>query len=61
MSKYLLVAAVMGLAACGDKAADTPPADTTTVAPVAPVAPPDTMPRDTTDTTKTARDTTKTN
>ncbi len=59
MSKYLLVAAVMGLAACGDRTADTPPADTTTVAP-APVAPPDTMPRDTTDTTKTARDTTKT-
>jgi predicted small lipoprotein YifL len=59
MSKYLLVAAVLGLAACGDKTADVPPADTTTVAPAPPVVPADTARRDTTDTTKTARDTTQ--
>jgi hypothetical protein len=58
MSKYLLVAAVLGLAACGDKTADVPPADTTTVAPAPPVIP-DTTVRDTTDTTRTARDTTQ--
>jgi hypothetical protein len=56
MSKYLLVVAALGFAACGDSANDVPPADTTTVAPAPPVIP-DTMVRDTTDTTQTARDT----
>ncbi|MGH7559732.1 MAG: entericidin [Gemmatimonadales bacterium] len=55
MSKFLVVAAVLAVAACGEKTGDAPPADTTAVVP----ATPDTMPRDTTDTTKVARDTTK--
>ena len=56
MSKYLLIVAALGLAACGDRTDDVPPVDTTTVAPAPPVIP-DTTVRDTTDTTRTARDT----
>jgi hypothetical protein len=56
MSKYFFIVAALGLAACGDRTDDVPPVDTTTVAPAPPVIP-DTMVRDTTDTTRTARDT----
>ena len=49
MSKYLVVAAVLALAACGSKQAETPAADTASMAAPAPAA---------TDTTKVA-DTTK--
>ncbi|HET9275969.1 MAG TPA: hypothetical protein VFN96_07860 [Gemmatimonadales bacterium] len=53
MSKYLVVAAALALAACGPKTEEAPAADTTTVAPVPPPVT-DTMPPDTTkvDTTK---------
>ena len=51
MKKTLLMAAVLVLAACGEKQADTPPADTSAVAPsAAPMTPDTTMmpPSDTT-------------
>jgi hypothetical protein len=56
MSKYVLLVAALGLAACGDRTDDVPPVDTTTVAPAPPILP-DSIVRDTTDTTQTARDT----
>jgi hypothetical protein len=56
MSKYVLLVAALALAACGDRTDDVPPVDTTTVAPAPPIIP-DSIVRDTTDTTQTARDT----
>lgn len=53
MSRYLLIVAALGLAACGDRTDDVPPVDTTTVAPAPPVIPDTTV----LDTTRTARDT----
>lgn len=61
MSKYLAVAAVMALAACGAKQDETPAADTTAVTTTTTVT--TTTMTDTTmktDTTKVAGDTTKT-
>ena len=40
MSKYLVVAAVLALAACGEKKADTPAADSAATAAPAPAAAP---------------------
>jgi hypothetical protein len=53
MKKYLVLAAVLGIAACGKKDAATPAADSTAAAPAAPAAdstakPDSTMARDTT-------------
>lgn len=57
MSKYLVVAAVLALAACGEKKAETPAADTTAAAAPAPAAAmPDSMKMDS---TKAAGDTAK--
>ena len=52
MSKYLVVAAVLALAACGSKQAETPAADPAAAAAAAPEA-------TTADTTKVAGDTAK--
>jgi len=55
MSKFVLVAAVLALAACGEKKADAPAADTAAAAAPAPAPPAadSTMVRDTvSDTTK---------
>jgi len=55
MLKFILAAALLTLAACGERKAEMPMADTTAVAP-APIAPApiDSMARDTmTDTTRT--------
>jgi predicted lipoprotein len=63
MSKYLVVAAVLALAACGEKKAETPAADSAAMAAPAPApaaaAPADTMKK--ADTTKMAGDTSKKN
>jgi hypothetical protein len=55
MTKFVLAAALLTLAACGEKKAETPAADTTAAAAPAPApATPDSMARDTaSDTTKT--------
>ncbi|HEV8356149.1 MAG TPA: hypothetical protein VGQ17_05200 [Gemmatimonadales bacterium] len=61
MSRYLVVAAVLALAACGEKKAETPAADSAAMAAPAPAA---AAPADTTkmaDTTKVAGDTAKKN
>ncbi len=55
MSKFLLVAAVAALAACGEKKADAPVADTAAVAAPAPAP----APAPATDSTAMAGDTTK--
>ena len=62
MSKYLVVAAVLTLAACGGKKAETPATDSAAVAAPAP-APTAAAPADSTkaDTTKVAGDTSKKN
>ena len=63
MSKYLVVAAVLTLAACGGKKAETPAADSAAMAAPAPApaaaAPADPMKK--MDTTKVAGDTSKKN
>jgi uncharacterized lipoprotein len=59
MSRYLVVAAVLALAGCGEKKAETPAADSAAMAAPAPAAaaPADTMKM--ADTTKVAGDTAK--
>ena len=55
MSKFLLAAAVLTLAACGERRADTPAADTAAVVAPAPTPPPDTTVRPDTTVTDTTR------
>jgi len=57
MSRYLVVAAVLALAGCGEKKAETPAADSAAMAAPAAAAPADTMKM--ADTTKVAGDTAK--
>ena len=58
MSRYLVVAAVLALAGCGEKKAETPAADSAAMAAPAAAAPADTTMK-MADTTKVAGDTAK--
>lgn len=59
MSKYLVVAAVLALAACGEKKADTPAADSAAAAAPAPAPAPAAADSAHADSTKAAGDTAK--